>query len=202
MEFYETNRDKQAMETKKRVIEAARHIFLKNGFDKTTISQIIKEAGVGYGTAYVYFKNKDDIFVTVMEDVMAKFLKVAHQTFYPQSKEEAVEQIRSQVTDYMALAVDERAILKIVNEAIGLSDMIASKWSEIQHKFIDGITADITYSQSRQLANSAFDPAITAKSWYAMNETFMWHFVASQDQELKPIVDQLTLFYMSALYEE
>jgi TetR/AcrR family transcriptional regulator, fatty acid metabolism regulator protein len=36
-------------------------VFAKDGFYKTTVSAIAKEAGVADGTIYLYFKNKDDI---------------------------------------------------------------------------------------------------------------------------------------------
>lgn len=200
MENKLTNREKQAIETKRKLIHAAEHVFLENGFEKTTISQIIKQAGVGYGTAYVYFKNKDEMLVTIMEEVMDKFFKVAQQHFQPGCREEAIQQIKEQVSKYMSLAIEEREILKIVKEAIGLSKIIEARWEQIQIKFIEGIISDITYSQTKHLVSPAFEPAITARSWYYMNEMFLWQFVESSDLELKPIVDQLSLFYTSALY--
>lgn len=196
-----TGREKQAIETKMKLIKSAHSVFLREGFQKTTISQIIKEAGVGYGTAYVYFKNKDEMFVMVMEEVMTRFFNVAGQTFRPLSAEGARQQIRNQVKEYLHVAIEERSIMKVVKEAIGTSEIIESKWLNIRGEFIKGITADIQYSQAKQLAKSAFDPSITARSWYYMNEMFMWQFVDSEKLELEPIVDQLALFYTSALYD-
>ncbi|RLC00022.1 MAG: TetR family transcriptional regulator [Deltaproteobacteria bacterium] len=46
-----------------RILEAAVNVFAKQGFHRSTISQIAKEAGVADGTIYLYFKNKDDILV-------------------------------------------------------------------------------------------------------------------------------------------
>src|SRR5699024_720709 len=195
-----TNRDKQALETKRKLIQSAHHIFLQNGFDKTTISQIIKDAGVGYGTAYVYFKNKDDMFNTVMEEVMGQFFKVAKQVFQPTSIDEACQQIRDQVRAYMTVAIEERATMQVVKEAIGSSEIIESRWLEIRNEFIESITSDINYSQQKKLVSSKFDPRITAQSWYYMNEMFMWKFVEDKWLELEPIVEQLSLFYTAALY--
>lgn len=196
-----TNRDKQAIETRMKLIKSAHSVFLQESFQKTTISQIIKEAGVGYGTAYVYFKNKDEMFVMVMEEVMARFFNVARQIFQPLSIEEARQQIRNQVEEYLHVAIEERSIMKVVKEAIGTSEIIESKWLSIRGEFIKSITTDIKYSQAKQLAKSAFDPSITARSWYYMNEMFMWQFVESDNLKLEPIVEQLVLFYTSALYD-
>ncbi|RPJ78250.1 MAG: TetR/AcrR family transcriptional regulator, partial [Deltaproteobacteria bacterium] len=44
-----------------KILEAAIKVFAEQGFFRSTISQIAKEAGVADGTIYLYFKNKDDI---------------------------------------------------------------------------------------------------------------------------------------------
>jgi TetR/AcrR family fatty acid metabolism transcriptional regulator len=49
------------------ILEAAVKVFAENGFRKSTISQIAREAGVADGTIYLYFKNKDDILVQFFE---------------------------------------------------------------------------------------------------------------------------------------
>ncbi|GAA0614903.1 TetR/AcrR family transcriptional regulator [Virgibacillus siamensis] len=202
MKKHLTNRDKQAQETKRKLIESAHQVFLQNGFEKTTISQIIKTAGVGYGTAYVYFKNKHELFIAIMEEVMQQFFEVAHQKFRPDTAAEASSQIKNQVREYMNLAIQNRPIMKVVNDAIGSSDRIEAEWENIRNEFIRGITSDINHSQEKQLVNTEFDPAITAKSWYYMNEMFMWQLVDADDNHdnLEHIVEQLSLFYTSALY--
>ncbi|MDY3766001.1 MAG: TetR/AcrR family transcriptional regulator [Lachnospiraceae bacterium] len=43
------------------LLDAAFQLFIKNGFDKTSISDIAETAGVAKGTFYLYFKNKFDI---------------------------------------------------------------------------------------------------------------------------------------------
>lgn len=46
---------------KKEIVMAALSVFTKKGVKKTTISEIAIAAGIGKGTIYEYFKNKDDI---------------------------------------------------------------------------------------------------------------------------------------------
>jgi len=56
------SRKAQAAKTKKKIYHAAVDLMDKQGFKKTTISQISKKAGVSVGAFYLYFKSKDDIF--------------------------------------------------------------------------------------------------------------------------------------------
>lgn len=43
------------------LLESAFSLFINNGFNKTSISDIVNQAGVAKGTFYLYFKDKYDI---------------------------------------------------------------------------------------------------------------------------------------------
>jgi AcrR family transcriptional regulator len=58
------------------ILEYAKRLFSRNGYFSTQISDIIEEAGIARGTVYQYFKNKDDIFITLLEDYYAKWEKM------------------------------------------------------------------------------------------------------------------------------
>jgi AcrR family transcriptional regulator len=49
-----------------KILEAAKTLFLSQGFENTTIEQIAEKAGVGLGTAYNYFQSKEELFVLSM----------------------------------------------------------------------------------------------------------------------------------------
>lgn len=58
MEKELTTRERQAIKTREKLLEAGKEIFLENGFQKATITQIIKRANTGYGTATFILKIK------------------------------------------------------------------------------------------------------------------------------------------------
>ncbi|PEJ43986.1 TetR family transcriptional regulator [Bacillus wiedmannii] len=197
-----SSRKHRSLETKKKLLHAGYTIFILNGFQKTTITQIIKHAETGYGTAYVYFKNKDDLLIVLMEDVMNQFYDIAERSFSPQTKEEAHKMIQNQVRAFLQLAEKERAILQVVQEAIGLSKEIRQKWDEIRERFINSIAQDITYSQEGGLAQPELNKEIVASAWFAMNEMFLWAIVKNDKElELREIVHTLTEMYTTGLYK-
>ncbi|MCU5462538.1 TetR/AcrR family transcriptional regulator [Bacillus cereus] len=197
-----STRKHRSLETKKKLLHAGYTIFIHNGFQKTTITQIIKHAETGYGTAYVYFKNKDDLLIVLMEDVMIQFYDISERSFSPQTKEEARIMIQNQVRAFLQLAEKERAILQVVQEAIGLSKEIRQKWNEIRERFINNITQDITYSQENGLAQPELNEEIVARAWFAMNEMFLWTIVKNNNNlELEEIVHTLTEMYTTGLYK-
>ncbi|MDO4556563.1 MAG: TetR/AcrR family transcriptional regulator, partial [Lachnospiraceae bacterium] len=56
-----TNRQLAAIETKKKLLEAAKNIICEKGLINTSVEEITKSCGVSNGTFYTYFKRKEDI---------------------------------------------------------------------------------------------------------------------------------------------
>ena len=50
---------------RQQLIVAAKRIFTKKDFNRATMEDIAKEAEVSPGTIYLYFKNKDELFVSL-----------------------------------------------------------------------------------------------------------------------------------------
>ncbi|MCH7754758.1 TetR/AcrR family transcriptional regulator [candidate division KSB1 bacterium] len=57
-----------------RILKAAVKVFAQLGFYNAKVSQIAKNAGIADGTIYLYFKNKDEILISIFEEEMAKFI--------------------------------------------------------------------------------------------------------------------------------
>ncbi|MBC5637531.1 TetR/AcrR family transcriptional regulator [Ornithinibacillus sp. BX22] len=59
----------------KLIIDAAVDVIAENGYHASQVSKIAKKAGVADGTIYLYFKNKEDILVSVFEEKMGQFIE-------------------------------------------------------------------------------------------------------------------------------
>jgi AcrR family transcriptional regulator len=60
------------------VLKAARALFGRYGFEKTTVEDIATEAGISKGAIYLEFPNKDEIFVAIVRQF--KDLELARMT--------------------------------------------------------------------------------------------------------------------------
>ncbi|QMT18661.1 TetR/AcrR family transcriptional regulator [Planococcus maritimus] len=58
----------------KQIIDAAVIVIAENGYHQAQVSKIAKQAGVADGTIYLYFKNKEDILISVFEEKMGVFV--------------------------------------------------------------------------------------------------------------------------------
>ncbi|MEH7236259.1 TetR/AcrR family transcriptional regulator [Bacillus sp. JJ1562] len=59
----------------KQIIDAAVVVIAENGYHQSQVSRIAKQAGVADGTIYLYFKNKEDILVSLFQEKMGEFIE-------------------------------------------------------------------------------------------------------------------------------
>ena len=76
-------RPRKQFNRRSEILEAAESLFIDKGFEKTTIDEIAKHIGIGKGTVYLEFKNKNDILFELVENsVNARFEKIIEQIIY------------------------------------------------------------------------------------------------------------------------
>jgi TetR/AcrR family transcriptional regulator len=66
-------REKQAR--KESILDAARRVFQEKGYQSTTMDKIAEEAELSKATLYLYFKNKDDLFLSMTTEPLKSLKK-------------------------------------------------------------------------------------------------------------------------------
>jgi len=59
--------NEQKLETRRKLVNSATELFVLNGYEKTSMKAIAKNAGVGDATIYKYFPNKDKLILGFYE---------------------------------------------------------------------------------------------------------------------------------------
>ena len=63
----------EAQETRAKLLDAAEHLFLKQGVSGTSLAQIAQAAGTTRGAIYWHFKDKGDLFNAMMDRITLPF---------------------------------------------------------------------------------------------------------------------------------
>lgn len=58
---------------RRRIQRAARTVFAEKGYAKTSIEQIAREASLSVGAIYLYFRSKEDLYVSLLEETLELF---------------------------------------------------------------------------------------------------------------------------------
>lgn len=74
-----TRTQKRQKETKERIFRTAMDLFIKKGFENTTVSDITEAADIGKGTFFTYFPTKEAVFRQLGEMMMESMSAAAQQ---------------------------------------------------------------------------------------------------------------------------
>lgn len=76
--------------TREQLVDVARQLFAKNGFENTTMNDIALLSNKGRRTLYTYFKSKDEIYFAViqteLERLSQRLEEVARKNISPEEK--------------------------------------------------------------------------------------------------------------------
>src|SRR4249920_1432775 len=68
MPYHQTKRSERIRgAAREKILRAARKLFVRRGFDATTMQDIVTAAGTSIGNLYFYFPNKDELLGTLAE---------------------------------------------------------------------------------------------------------------------------------------
>ena len=57
---------KKTLDTRDRILDAAEDVFYDKGYSNTTLNEIAEAASVTRGAIYWHFKNKEDLFLSLI----------------------------------------------------------------------------------------------------------------------------------------
>ena len=86
-------------ETEVLILDAARKVFLENGFDGTTMQMIANESGINKALLHYYFRSKDRLFEAVFIEAFSRMVPNLMKIFA--SEAEFPDKIRSFVDAYI-----------------------------------------------------------------------------------------------------
>jgi len=115
--------EKNQIDKRERILAAAVKVFAENGFHNSKVSEIAKKAKVADGTIYLYFKNKDDILISLFEQSLTLLIN------------NVVESIKNVSDPLEKLRVFIRMHLQSVEQYPGLAEVMQVELRQ-SHKFM------------------------------------------------------------------
>jgi AcrR family transcriptional regulator len=99
------------------ILEAARKVFARKGFEGATMDEIAETAGVAKGTVYLYFQSKRDVY---LEALRQGFAGLTEETFRKmEAAPTAAAKIRAFVTARLHYAEENRDFVAIYHAEFG-----------------------------------------------------------------------------------
>jgi AcrR family transcriptional regulator len=98
-----SRRKREREERRASILEAAARVFFSKGFQVATMDEVAAEAELSKGTLYLYFKNKDDLFLALSARVLGRVVEQFEQL--AQRDGDGLAIVRAMLDTYAANAV-------------------------------------------------------------------------------------------------
>lgn len=84
--------------TKLQILDAAMHVFVKSGYSKTTMDDIVAHSGLSKGAIYHYYSSKKDLFLSLIDYWENYFFKnIIDKDLTCSSSEELLREITNDI---------------------------------------------------------------------------------------------------------
>jgi AcrR family transcriptional regulator len=130
---------RSAEESKANILEAARTIFAEHGYAEASMRSIARQAGISVGGLYLYFRNKEELYLIFMQDWMKKLNDRTRDALF--GLENPVEALETFIRIALDFALNNREIIALQGRELGFSfgSEIKKKFSRERRKWIASI---------------------------------------------------------------
>lgn len=174
------------------ILEAAIDVFAAKGFHHARIADIARRAGVADGTIYLYFRNKDDVLLTIFEEKMGVLLQGLRDALG--GLEDPAEKVRTFARYHFRQVQDHRSLAEVLQIELRLSNKFLKEYRPEKLWEYLGIFAQIVRDgQERGLFRAGIDPFVTMWAFFgAMDEIAMqWVLARKHKFALDAAADQV-----------
>ncbi|MCL6796279.1 TetR/AcrR family transcriptional regulator [Bacillus altitudinis] len=125
------------------IIDAAVVVIAENGYHQSQVSKIAKQAGVADGTIYLYFKNKEDILISLFKEKMGQFIERMETDI--QKKPSAKEKLLLLIREHFLLLSQDHHLALVTQLELRQSNLeLRQKINEVLKGYLNMLDSILT----------------------------------------------------------
>ncbi|MGD1048979.1 MAG: TetR/AcrR family transcriptional regulator [Candidatus Krumholzibacteriaceae bacterium] len=112
-----SRKERERLARQHEILLAARELFARNGFYDTTLDDIARHAEFGKGTIYNYFPSKEDLFFTIIDEVLDEIETIA-EAAVGTSKGGAREKLSAYARDIVSFCREHSDLIRVISREV------------------------------------------------------------------------------------
>lgn len=151
---------KKGEQTKEHILDCAEKVFSRNGYYESQVSDISKLAQIAKGTIYQYFKNKESLYISLIEKYVVEWenkvaLNLSNFLGQGAGQDYARAYLRHRIAKSMAFFAENQDRANIIlRMSTGLNDVIEHVVRIFEDSVMKAIVDDIKIGQQFGHINS------------------------------------------------
>jgi AcrR family transcriptional regulator len=169
------------------VIESALLCFAEKGFVASTMDDIVEKSGTSKGLVYNYFKSKEELYTTLMEERSSKMFLTLSEKFLQLIT--ATEKLKELFTHYLEACKKEgyQDYLKVHFEWIIYASRNENLKQKMLYRYEKEVCAFVENIVNEGIANGEFnpkiDPGLIASIFWAKVDGISLAYALTGDQD-------------------
>jgi AcrR family transcriptional regulator len=187
----------QASETRAKLLAAARRVFAELGYARARVEDVVNRAGVGHGTFYAYFPNKQAALEALVRDHAGTLEELAMKPWRAGDVRASLAEVLAGLADLYERDAD---MLLLWTDAAAHDPELAAILDEVRRQFVERIARNVERATKQGLARPV-DPFTAATALAAMAERTLF-LLATRKEPLDrdQTVEVLADLWYHALY--
>lgn len=185
---------------RERILNAAVKVFAKNGFYATRVSEIAKTAGVADGTIYLYFKNKDDVLISIFEDGIRRLLHVLREV--AASDVPIEERLRKVIELQLGSLEEERDLAEVITVNLRQSTRLLKQYAApLFMEYIEVIAGIVAEGQKDGAFRKDVNPKVVARALFGALDGLLvtWALTDPEPAALRKAATQTADVFLEGL---
>ncbi len=191
-------RERKKRETRNKILNTSKKLFVSEGFEGVSMEMIAKEAEVGTGTLYNYYKNKSEVFFEAIQD---SFVFNPNKDVMDYNINDTLQYSGKIVMEFIGVYVEnikwvfsKRLARELINALVSFSrkkNNILERLIQEDFKFIDNIEQLINKMIDANIIDKKNNARVLAELTYS---AFMYEFMIYlyiDDISQKEMIDKL-----------
>ena len=196
-----TPRSRKGVQTRARLLDAAKEIFEEKGFLEARITDIAERAGLSHGAFYHYFDSKEQIFRELAEVLDEQLAEPMQSVMFAPGAGSPRDRLALAVRRHFEAYGEEARIMGVIEEVARYDPYVFGVRAAANARHREQIADSIRRMQRRKLADVTLDPDIAAAALGSMIERFaeMWLAQGQLDAELDEVIETVARLFANAL---
>lgn len=183
---------------RERILAAAVDLFAAQGYDATSVSQVVAQAGVTKGALYHYFSAKDDllfeIYHSLLSDQLASLDRIKEQGH------DAATTLREIIRSLVETTSDNAKAVQVFSREN--SNLAEERWETFRadwRRYQDTVRAVIREAQDRGEFGTIASPEVISWAIFGVSNSMPTWYRPDGPMKATEIADQLADFVLAAL---
>lgn len=156
---------KNSTEKRQKIMQAATRVFAEQGFYNSTVADVARDAEVADGTIYLYFKNKDDLLISIFEHSMDVFIQAVCEEI--DGIDDPVEKLRKFVLLHLQLVQKNQNLAQVIQIELRQSAKFIKEYAnEKFFQYLGIVETILIEGQSKKIFRENINPGILKRALF------------------------------------